>query len=146
MKKGKIFLMAIIVTLILGLLGTNSYAKADKVKENGIYKVSIGKQPNKALELPGGNTDNNAGIGLWDYGNATWQKFYFKYEGGFYKITAMHTGKSLTVKNNNITDGTEIVQSDYVGSDGQKWILRDTNKNGWVISIYSNSILSICLK
>ena len=146
MKKCKFFLMAIIVTLILGLLGTNSYAKADKVKANGIYKVSIGKQPNKALELPGGNTDNNAGIGLWDYGSAAWQKFYFEYEGGFYKITAMHTGKSLTVKNNNITDGTEIVQSDYVGSDGQKWILRDTNKNGWVISLYSNLNLSICVK
>ena len=146
MKKCKFFLMAIIVTLILGLLGTNSYAKADKVKANGIYKVSIGKQPNNALELPGGNTDNNAGIGLWDYGSAAWQKFYFEYEGGFYKITAMHTGKSLTVKNNNITDGTEIVQSDYVGSDGQKWILRDTNKNGWVISLYSNSNLSICVK
>ena len=39
MKKGKFFLMAIIVTLILGLLGTNSYAKADKVKD--LLKHSI---------------------------------------------------------------------------------------------------------
>ena len=115
----------------------------EKVRNEGIYNVAIGKDSNKSFELPGGNKENNTQIGVWNYGNAAWQKFYFKYEDGFYKITAMHTGKSLTVKNNNITDGTEIVQNDYVGNDSQKWILRDTNKNGWIISPLSNPDLAI---
>ena len=49
--------------------------------------------------------------------------FKFEYQEGFYKITATHTGKSLTAKNYNIKEGTEIVQNDYVGNDSQKWIL-----------------------
>ena len=115
-------------------------------KENGIYKICIGKEPNISLELPGGNKDNNTQIGMWNYGNAAWQKFYFKYEEGYYKITSMHTGKSLTAKDNNIEDGTEIVQADYVGSEGQKWIFRNTNKNGWIISPVNNLDLAITIK
>ena len=60
-----------------------------------------------------------------------------------YKRQAMHTGKSLTAKENNIKEGTDIVQSDYKGLDGQKWILRDSKKNGWVISLLNNPDLSI---
>ena len=36
------------------------------------------------------------------------------------KLTAGHTGKSLTVKNNNIKVGEEIVQDEYKGEMGQK--------------------------
>ena len=146
MKKVNIAFIVIMIIIVLSLLGPNSYAKAEKVKENGIYKIVIGRQPSKSFELPGGNEDEGVGIGLWEYGNASWQKFYFEYEDGYYRITAMHTGKSLTVKNNNIAEGTEVVQCDYVGTDGQKWILRDTKKNGWVISPLSNTNLSISVK
>ncbi len=58
----------------------------------------------------------------------------------------MHTGKSLTIKNNTIKEGTDIVQSDYTGADGQKWVLRDSNKNGWIISSLSNPDLSISVQ
>ena len=58
----------------------------------------------------------------------------------------MHTGKSLTVKNNNIKEGTEIVQYDYQGLNSQKWILRDSNKNGWIISPLSNPQLAISIE
>ena len=142
MKKRSI--VFIILTLVLGLIWTTSYAKVEKVKGNGIYKIAIGKDTSKTLEVAGSNINNNATVDIWNYGNATAQKFYFEYQKeGYYKITAMHTGKSLTVKNNNLVESTEIVQSDYLGADGQKWVLRDTNKNGWVISLLSNSNLSI---
>ena len=54
----------------------------------------------------------------------------------------MHTGKSLTVQNDEIKEGTQIIQSDYQGKDSQKWILRDSHKNGWIISSFVNSDLS----
>ncbi len=121
--------------------------KAEKTKENGVYKISIGADINKTIEIAGSDTGNNAKVDIWDYGNATAQKFYLSYdEEGFYKITAMHTGKSLTVKDGNLIEGAEIVQYNYQGLDSQKWIVRDSNKNGWVISPISNPELSISVQ
>ena len=121
-----------------------TYNSLTKTKENGIYKMAIGKDSNKTIEVAGSDIGDNAKVDIWDFGNVTAQKFYFEYdEAGFYKITVMHTGKSLTVKGNNLVEGAEIVQYDYQGLDSQKWILRDTNKNGWVISLQSNPDLSI---
>ena len=80
-------------------------------------------------------------------GNLLSQKFYFEYQkGGYYKITAKHTGKSLTAKDGLIKENTEIVQSDYQGLDSQKWMLRDSKINGWVISSFINPGLSISVK
>ena len=117
--------------------------KDERNHQDDIYRVAVGKDYDKSLEVPGGNQNNNAKVGIWSYGKATWQMFKFEYQEGFYKITATHTGKSLTAKNYNIKEGTEIIQNDYVGNDSQKWILRDTNKNGWIISPLSNPDLAI---
>ena len=120
---------------------------AEKTKDNGIYKIAVGKDSSKTIEIAGSNTADNSKVDIWNYGNVPAQKFYLSYDKeGFYKITAMHTGKSLTVKGNKLTEGTEIVQSEYKGLDSQKWILRDSGKNGWVISLLSNPQLSISVK
>ena len=162
-KLRKVVIISILLLVTFGAFSAKSYAEnedKEKVKaqnvtnniykkthQNGIYKIAIGKDSNKTLEVSGSNKSNDAKIGIWNYGNATAQKFYFEYqEKGYYQITAMHTGKSLTVKNDILKDGTEIVQSDYVATDRQKWILRDTNKNGWVISLLSNPDLSISVE
>ena len=146
MKKTKIIFIAIMIISILTLIVTNSYAQTEKVKNNGVYKIAIGKDESKTGEVAGSSKDNNAKVDIWSYGNVPAQKFYFEYQDGFYKITAMHTGKSLTAKNNSIKEGTEIVQASYSGSNGQKWVLKDTKKNGWVISPLSNTNLSITVQ
>ena len=120
--------------------------KEEKVQENGIYKIAVGVDSNKTLEVAGSDKANGAKVDIWNYGNVAAQKFYFEYKEGYYKISAMHTGKSLTAKENNIKEGTEIVQSDYKGLDGQKWILRDSKKNGWIISPLSNPSLSLTVQ
>ena len=58
----------------------------------------------------------------------------------------MHTGKSLTAKNNSMKERREIVQADYTGNDSQKCILRDSHKNGWIISPLINPDLSISIQ
>ena len=122
-------------------------SQEQKTKQDGLYKIAVGADSNKTMEVAGSDTANNAKIGIWDYGNVAAQKFYFEYQKeGFYKITAKHTGKSLTVKNNELVSGTQIVQYDYQGLDSQKWILRDSGKNGWVISLLSNPELSISIE
>ena len=124
----------------------NTKTDYKKTKDNGIYKMAVGEDSSKTIEVAGSSTSNNAKVDIWSYGNVPAQKFYFTYdESGFYKITAMHTGKSLTVKGNKLTEGTEIVQDEYQGLDSQKWILRDSQKNGWVISLQSNPELSISI-
>ena len=120
--------------------------KEEKVQENGIYKIAVGVDSNKTLEVAGSDKANGAKVDIWNYGNVAAQKFYFEYKEGYYKISAMHTGKSLTAKENNIKEGTEIIQSDYKGLDGQKWILRDSKKNGWIISPLSNPSLSLTVQ
>lgn len=120
--------------------------KEEKTQENGIYKIALGASSNKTVEVAGSSNENNSKVDIWDYGNATAQKFYFEYKEGSYKITAMHTGKSLTAKGNSIKEGTEIVQSDYTGLDGQKWLIKDSGKNGWIISSLSNPNLSISVQ
>ena len=148
MKKNKIALISILLMsiLILNVSFVKSQA-ASKTMDNGIYKLVIGKQPNESLEIAGSNKNNNAIIDIWDYGNVPAQQFYFEYDNsGYYKITAMHTRKSLTVKDNDIKSGTSIVQSDYVGSNGQKWVLKDSHKNGWIISPLSNQNLAITVQ
>ena len=144
MKKVKIIALGLILALILNPTISFSSTNTSKTINTGIYKVTAGKSSNKAIEMPGANLNNNVQAGIWDYGNGLHQKLYFEYQNdGFYKITIMHTGKSLTVKNNNITEGTEIVQNDYQGANSQKWIVKDNNKGGYVISPSSNSQLAI---
>lgn len=41
--------------------------------------------------------------------------------GRYYKITALHSGKSLGLKSDNATNGTSIVQRDFDGDDTQLW-------------------------
>ena len=151
MRKIKEFLLVLfLVFVIICGFKINAYAIEDtnnNKNSTGVYKIAVGKMPNKAIEVKGGYTNNNAIIDIWDYGNATWQNFYFQYnKEGYYVITAMHTRKSLTVKENKLEEGMQIVQSDYEGLDSQKWILRDSGKNGWIISLLSNPNLSITIK
>ena len=118
----------------------------ERTHKDDTYKLAIGKDSNKTIEVAGSSKDNNAKIDIWNYGNAEAQKYKFEYINGYYKITAKHTGKSLTAKNNVLQEGTEIVQADYTGNNSQKWLLRDTHKNGWIISPISNPDLAITVQ
>lgn len=121
-------------------------SKQEQKQKNGIYKLAIGKDSSKTVEVLRGDKYNGATVDIYDYVGNPQQKFYLEYQDeGFYKITAMHTGKSLTVKDGNIEKETEIVQFDYQGLDSQKWILRDSHINGWVISPLHDLELAITI-
>ena len=147
-KLGFYIILMILLVQVMGVVWASTNSNySEKTHDNGIYKILLGANPSKGIEVKGGYTSNNDILDIWDYGNASWQKFYFEYnEEGFYKITAFHTGKSLTAKNDNLAEGTEIVQSDYKGLDSQKWILRDSGVNGWIISSLVNPELSISVE
>ena len=111
---------------------------------NGVYRLAVGANSNKAIEVKGSNIADDAEVDIWDYGNATAQEFNIEYsEEGYYKITARHSGKSLTVKEGNLSEGAEIVQATYEGlMYSQKWIIRDSKINGFSNIIEIKSIIS----
>ena len=120
--------------------------ESERTVKDGVYRLAVGADSSKVIEVAGSNTNDDAKVDIWDYGNAEAQKFNIEYVNGYYKITARHTGKSLTVKENNLQEGAEIVQSTYEGLDSQKWIIRDSKVNGLVISLLSNPLLSITVE
>jgi beta-N-acetylglucosaminidase len=125
-------------------LQEDTYLKSsERTVKDGVYRLAVGADSNKVIEVAGSSTSDNAKVDIWNYGNVPAQKFNIEYEDGYYRIIARHTGKSLTVKDGNLQEGTEIVQSTYEGLDSQKWIIRDSGINGLVISLMSNPTLSI---
>ncbi len=120
--------------------------ESERTAKDGVYRLAVGAASNKTIEIAGSSIEDNAKVDIWDYGNAEAQKFNIEYMNGYYKITARHTGKSLTVKNGNLSEGTEIVQATYEGLDSQKWIIRDSKINGLVISLKSNPLLAITVE
>ena len=123
-----------------------SEIESERTVKDGEYRLAVGAASNKTIEIAGSSIEDNAKVDIWDYGNAEAQKFNIEYMNGYYKITARHTGKSLTVKNGNLSEGTEIVQATYEGLDSQKWIIRDSKINGLVISLKSNPLLAITVE
>ena len=123
-----------------------SEIESERTAKDGEYRLAVGAASNKTIEIAGSSIEDNAKVDIWDYGNAEAQKFNIEYMNGYYKITARHTGKSLTVKNGNLSEGTEIVQATYEGLDSQKWIIRDSKINGLVISLKSNPLLAITVE
>ena len=119
-------------TKINELQEDNYLKSSERTVKDGVYRLALGADSNKVIEVAGSSTSDNAKVDIWNYGNVPAQKFNIEYEDGYYRITARHTGKSLTVKDGNLQDGTEIVQSTYEGLDSQKWIIRDSKINGLV--------------
>ena len=124
----------------------NSNIKTIKLSSDGVYTLAVGRDSSKVLEVAGSSTENGAKVDIWNNGDVPAQKFNIEYKEGYYKITARHSGKSLTVKNGKIAEETEIVQEEYKGLDTQKWIIRDSKINGLVISLLSNPEFSITVK
>ena len=102
--------------------------KSERTVVDGVYKISPQSNRNMMVEASASNTDNEGRIQIWQDFNALAQKLNIEYKDGFYKIIMRHSGKSLTVKDNNLGEGTDIVQYDYQALDSQKWIIRDSGK------------------
>lgn len=61
---------------------TNEYqrvaTRAEKTKENGIYKIAIGADLNKTIEVAGSDIGNNAKVDIWNYRKCYSTKILFK--------------------------------------------------------------------
>lgn len=66
---------------------------------------------------------NNAGLDLdyYDFAPCTVDALPEIEPGSLYRITAVHSGKALSLKTDNTTAGTRIVQRDFNGAPSQLW-------------------------
>ena len=56
---------------------TSNVNENNKTFSDGIYKITVGKDSNKAIEVPGGWKDDNSPIGIWDYRKCSTSKIIF---------------------------------------------------------------------
>ena len=54
--------------------------------KNNLYKILVGANANKSIEVAGSSIENNAKMDIWDFGNSRAQKFKVEYVDGYYKI------------------------------------------------------------
>ena len=103
--------------------------KSERTFANGTYKIAVNANKNKVVEASASNTENNGILQIWKDYNVRAQKVKVEYDNGFYKISMVNSGKYLTVKNNEIVNGAQVVQYDWLNQDGQKWIIRQNGNN-----------------
>lgn len=79
------------------------------------------------MNVKDSSTANGATIEQAAFSGRPHQQFTFTHLGnGVYKITAVHTGKSLDAYNGDITNGTKIIQWPYNSQYNQQFIVMKT--------------------
>lgn len=90
--------------------------------EDGIYCINAEADNRYVLDVNGNYTEDGATIDIMPNVNIDCQKFEIKkQEDGYYTITAMNSGKVLTVADGSADPETDLQQKTYDGSNGQKW-------------------------
>ena len=94
--------------------------------EDGTYIIRTVINTKYGLDVSQASAKNEANIQLFEYVKENQQKFNIEYIGeGYYKITALHSGKVLDVAGAGKTAGTNVWQYEINNSDAQKWLIKD---------------------
>ncbi len=113
----------------------------DKKLQNGTYKIQSILKYKPAFDITDGSFADKAQIQLWDYVNAEQQKYEITSDkDGFYKIKSVYTGKVLAVENNNVKNGTKVIQKIEKGTDDEKWRLNYQGNEEYTISSKINGL------
>lgn len=98
----------------------------DKIIDtDGYYFIKSSANSSLQLDVTSASTANNANIELWSKNGLPWQIFRFEYVSGYYRIISTHTNKALTVANNSLVPGANVVNYAVSGnSANQLWQAR----------------------
>ena len=117
-----------------------SAVKTQRSIADGIYKIETILNYGPAFDIEDGSFEDNAKIQLWDYVNAEQQKFKITLcEDGYYEIKSIYTEKVLAVSNNNVSNGTNIIQKSKKGTDDERWSINDEGNGKYSISSKINN-------
>jgi len=95
------------------------------VLESGMCKILSKQNPNLALTVDNGNSDNGNNISLKEYENLPSQHFILHRTDDAYYITAECSGNAaLDIYDISYENGANLDQWDYWGGEGQKFYIR----------------------
>ncbi len=123
--------------------------KVQKIKgsqelEDGLYTIASVLNPNMVIDISEASTLSRANVQIWEYVNVPQQKFYIKYENGYYTIRNLNSGKMLDVTNGEIAKGTNVQQYISNSTDAQKWVISRTEEGYYnIISKLSGIYLDV---
>lgn len=92
----------------------------------GTYMIATANSTTRVLDVAGGSKSNGTNVLLWDWHNATWQKWEVTFDqNGLYTITNVHSGKVLDVSGAVARNGSNVLQwsSKSTANLNQRWIL-----------------------
>ena len=141
-KKMPVLIITIIFLLSINLLSTQySYAESENSEEiSGTYRISMFESKNchMAMEVENGSKElgANVQIGEWVNKNNEKNKFIIEYDktDESYIIKSANSGKVLDSQNGGTTEGTNVWQYKYNGTDAQKWKLQKNEDGSYSIS------------
>jgi chitinase len=92
---------------------------------SGVNYGIINNYSNKAMDVSGASTANNAPLEQWPWWDqAQNQQFKLQPDAlGYYTITAVHSNKPIQILNASSEDSAQVVQADADGSYNQKWMI-----------------------
>ena len=105
--------------------------------KDGTYVISPKCAPNSGLDVSGKSNANGANVQIWNItdGGGDNQHFKITYlSNGFYKITAVHSGKVLDVANGSSASGTKVWQYKWNGTAAQQWQIIDGGNGYYVLT------------
>ncbi|MGY0458628.1 RICIN domain-containing protein [Kitasatospora sp. cg17-2] len=110
----------------------------------------VARHSGKLVEIAGTGAEglaDGARAQQWERRDADNQRFTFeKVEGGFYRITARHSGKVLEVADASTDNGAAVRQWEWSGGAHQQWRPEPVG-DGWyrLVARHSDKVLQIAL-
>ena len=91
----------------------------------------------KALDVRGNSRAKGAPAQLWSDAGSANQRWQLQADGGYYSLTARHSGKVLSVQDSGALKGTDALQLDGAPpgqNDGQLWTLLQVGANRYTLA------------
>lgn len=112
--------------------------------KNGTYSIENGLNTSMVLDVVSASVENYANVQLGTSGSQESQRFEITYVGGgYYKIIAEHSGKSIDVFSGWNTDGANVHQYTWNGSDAQLWKFVDAGNGRYYIRSKLGTVLGL---
>lgn len=98
----------------------------------GLYEFRSILDTTMALDVAGGSMNNSANIQLYSANDSNAQAFYVDesdtYGAGGFTVRNIKSGKYMAVSGSTAASGTNVIQYDFTGSQGQHWRIIDTGE------------------
>ena len=111
---------------------------------DGTYTFTSGIKNNCMMDIAGGSLSDKANVQLYESNGTSAQRFEVSYiGGGYYKILAEKTAKSIDVANGATKSGANLWQYTSNGSVAQKWKFIDAGNGYYYIKSAKGTFIDV---